>query len=103
MVMGMNLPKFYIYQGTGATNCFKSHTNLDVLIFFKKKFCLMSGLKFTLSDATSLLPDDLPGLKSLKKLYSDLRQSHEFSENEQMQMVFTTEELLEVAIESWSE
>ena len=69
--------------------------------FFKKKFYLMSGLKFTLSDATSLLPDNLSGLQ--KKLYSDLRQSHEFSKNEQMQIVFTTEELLEVATESWPE
>ena len=52
----------------------------------------MSALKFTLSDVTSFLPDNLPGLK---KNYSDLRQSLEFRENEQMQMVF-----LEVAIES---
>ena len=37
----------------------------DVLIFFEKKFCLMSGLKFTLSEATSLLPDGLSGLKKL--------------------------------------
>ena len=27
--------------------------------FFKKFFCLMSGLKFTLSDVTSFLPDNL--------------------------------------------
>ena len=59
----------------------------------------MSGQKFTSSDATSLLPDDLPGLKNIY-IYSDLRQSHEFSKNKEMQMVFTTEELLEVAIES---
>ena len=38
---------------------------LDVLIFFKKKFCLMSGLKVALSDATLLLPDDLSGLKKI--------------------------------------
>ena len=38
-----------------------------------------------------------------KKSYSDLRQSHEINENEQMQMLFTTEVFLEVAIESWSE
>ena len=30
---------------------------------FKKKFSVMSNLKFTLSDATSVLPDDLSGLK----------------------------------------
>ena len=74
---------------------------LDILIFFKKKFCLMSGMKFTLSDATSILPDDLCGLKTY--IYSDRRQSHEFNKNEEMQMVFTTEEFLEVALESWSE
>ena len=51
----------------------------------------MSDLKFTLSNATSLLPDDLSGLKK----------SHEFRKNEQMQMVFTTEEFLEVATETW--
>ena len=53
-----------------------------------------------MSDATSLQPDDLSGLK---KLYSDLRQSHEFSENEKIQMMFTIEEFSEIAIESWSE
>ena len=61
---------------------------LDVLIFFKKKFCLMSSLKFTLSDAASLIVDDLPGLQ---KIYSVLGRSDEFSENEQMKMVITTE------------
>ena len=38
-----------------------------------------------------------------KKSYLGLRQSHEVSGNEQMQIVFITEEFLEVAIESWSE
>ena len=57
----------------------------------------MSGLKFTLLDVTSFLPDNLFGLK---KSYLGLRQSHEFSGNEQMHMVFTTEEFLVVAIES---
>ena len=36
---------------------------IDVLIFFKKKFCLMSDLNFTLSDVTSFLPDNLSGLE----------------------------------------
>ena len=41
MLKDMCLPKFDIYQGTVAPNCFKSYTNLDVLIaFFKKKFAL---------------------------------------------------------------
>ena len=35
-------------------------------------------------------------------LYSDLRQSHDFSGNEELQTVFTTEEFLEVVIESWT-
>ena len=36
-----------------------------VCFFFyqKKKFCLMSGLKFTLSNETSFLPGNLSGLK----------------------------------------
>ena len=38
---------------------------LDVLIFFKKKFCVMPGEKFTLSDATLLLTDDLSWLKKI--------------------------------------
>ena len=32
-----------------------------------------------------------------------MRQLYEFSENEHMQMTFTTEEFLEVATESWPE
>ena len=63
----------------------------------------MSGLKFTLDEGTSFLPDNLSGLK--KYIYSGLRQSHEFSGNKQMQMLdgVTTEEFSEVAIESSSE
>ena len=38
---------------------------LDVLIFFNKKFCLMSDLKFTLSEVTLFLPYNLPGLKDI--------------------------------------
>ena len=36
---------------------------LEVLIFFGKKFCLMPGLKFTLSGVISFLPDNLSELK----------------------------------------
>ena len=62
----------------------------------------MSGLKFTLSlHFTNHFYQTI--CLGLKKLYSDLRQPHEFSENEQMQMAFTTDEFLELAIESWSE
>ena len=62
----MSLPKFHIYQGTGATaTVLRTTQTLDVLIFFNKKFCLMSDLKFTLSDVTSFLPDNLSGLKKI--------------------------------------
>ena len=71
---------------------------LDVLTFFKKKFCLMSGLKFTLSDVKSFLQDNLSGLE---KNHFQAWGNH-VSGNEQIQMVFTTEQFLEVAIESWS-
>ena len=52
MLMDMCLPKF----DTDQTN-----TNKHKL--FKKKFCLMSGVKFTLSDITSFLRDNLSGLQ----------------------------------------
>ena len=42
---------------------------LDALIFFKN-FCLISGLKFALSDVRSFLPDNESALK--KKMYSGL-------------------------------
>ena len=42
---------------------FRTTQTLSVLIYFKKKFCLMSGLKFTLSGVTSFLPDNLSGLE----------------------------------------
>ena len=48
----MGLPKFDIYQDTGAPIFLK-----------KKKLCVMSSLKFTLSDVTLFLPDNLCGLK----------------------------------------
>ena len=37
------------------------------LFFLKEKFCLISGVKFTLSHVTSFLPDNLSWLK--KKNY----------------------------------
>ena len=40
-------------------------TQTHVLIFFKKKFCLISGLKFTLPDVTSFLPDNLSELSKI--------------------------------------
>ena len=53
------------YQGTVAPNCFKSYKLLVSWFFRKKKFCLMSGLKFNLSDVTSFIPDNLCGLKKI--------------------------------------
>ena len=35
--MDMSLLKFDIYQGTGATNCFKSHINFRCPQFFQEK------------------------------------------------------------------
>ena len=50
-----------------SANCFKNHTNSLYSVFFffpqEKKFCLMSSLKFTLSDVTLFLPDSLSWLK----------------------------------------
>ena len=59
------LPKFDIYQGIVASNCFKSCTNSWCPDFFKKKTCLISSLKFTLSDVTLFLPDNLSGIKKI--------------------------------------
>ena len=56
------LLKFDNYQGTGINFFLRVTQTLDVLIFFKKTFCPMSGLKFTLSDVTSFLPYNLSGL-----------------------------------------
>ena len=39
----MNLPKFDTYQGTAAI-VLRATQTLDVLIFFKKMFCFMSGV-----------------------------------------------------------
>ena len=61
MLMDMCILKFDIYQGKVAPNCLKNDT-FAILISFKKKFCLMSDLKFTLSDVILFLPDNLSGL-----------------------------------------
>ena len=57
MLMDMSLPKLQIVLRDIQT--------LEVLIFFRKKFCLMSDLKFTLSGVTSFLPDNLSELKNI--------------------------------------
>ena len=63
------LPEFDAYQGAAAPSYFKSHTYSWCPYFFQKKVFPMSGLKFTLIDVTSVLPDNLSGFK---KLFSDL-------------------------------
>ena len=46
MLMNMLLPKFDIYQGIVAPNCFQSYTNsLDLLIFFSKKKKVLSDVR----------------------------------------------------------
>ena len=68
--MDICLPRFDIYQEITDPNCFKSYTSSWCLGFLEKKFFVMSALKFTLSDVTTFLPENLSGLK--KKIYSDL-------------------------------
>ena len=63
MLMEMWLPKFDIYQGAVPLNCFKSHTNSSCPDFSQKRFYLVSGLKFTLSDVLPFLPDNLSEIK----------------------------------------
>ena len=50
MLMETSLPKFDVYQGLNQELqiVLRVTQTLDVLIFFNKKFCLMSGLKFYL-------------------------------------------------------
>ena len=64
MLIDICLPKFNIYQGTSEP-VLRATITLDVLFFFKKKYCLMSGLKFTVSDVTSFLPGNLSGLQKI--------------------------------------
>ena len=99
MLIDINLPKFDIYQGTGATNCFKSHTNSWCPLFFEEK--LFSHVRSAIHFVWRNVASTGRSVWVSKKLYSHLRRSHEFSENEQMQIVFTTEKFLDVAAESW--
>ena len=58
VLLDADLPKFEIYQGTVSPNCFKSPKNSWCPDFCsKKRLCLMSGLKFTLSNVTSFPTD----------------------------------------------
>ena len=58
MLMDMCWPKFYIYQGTLAPNCIKSHANSYVLILKSFVLCLVWNFL-----CLSFLPDSLSGLK----------------------------------------
>ena len=63
MLMDMFLPKFAIYQGMVALNCFMSHINSWCPDFFQKKVLSDAGVKLTLSDMTSFLSDNMSGIK----------------------------------------
>ena len=67
MLMDMSLPKFDIYLGIKQKFQILSRAiqTLDFLTFFNTKFYVMSGLKSTLSDVTTFLPDNLSGLKNI--------------------------------------
>ena len=97
----MSLPKFDIYEGARAKYCFKSHINSWYPHFFQEK--VLSDVWYEIHLVWRNIPSTGRSLWAKKHIYLDLRQSHEFNKNEQMQIVFTMEELLEVAIESWSE
>ena len=66
MLMETSLPKFDVYQGINPELqiVLRVTQTLDVLIFFNK-FCLMSGLKLTLSEVASFLPYNLSRLKRI--------------------------------------
>lgn len=65
MLMEMSLTKFDIYQciNQKLQTVLRATQTLYVQISFKKIFCLMSDLKFTVSDVTSVLPAICPGFK----------------------------------------
>ena len=65
MRMDICSPNLDIYKGKIAPNYFKNHESLQIL-----RVGLMSGLKLTLSNVTSLPTDILFGLK--KKIFSGL-------------------------------
>ena len=65
MLMDMSLLKCDIYQGKELQVILRDTKALELLIFFKKKFCLIPGLKFTLSGVTSFLPDNLSELTKI--------------------------------------
>ena len=61
--MGTCLPKFNIYQGTVASNCFKIPTNSSCPDFFQKKVLPVFCPVWNSPCLLTFLPDDLPRLK----------------------------------------
>ena len=76
MLIETSLPKFDVYRGVNQELqiVWRATQILDVFIFYNKKFFLISGLTFALSEVTSFLLYNLSG-------HSGLMQSHEFSGN----------------------
>ena len=70
LLMDMFLPKFIFIKLQQLQIVLRARQTLDVLVFYKSKFCLMSGLNFTLPDVASFLPENVSGLK--RKLHSGL-------------------------------
>ena len=54
-----------MYYSPVDPNCFKSHKNSRCPDFFEKKFCLMSDLKFTLSNKRDIVSTG-QSIRSLK-------------------------------------
>ena len=102
MRMVMSLPNFDIYQGTGATNCFKSNINSWCPHFFQGKilFDVRSEIHLVWHNIVSTRKSVWAQKKKIKFRPKAITW---VCGNEQLQIVFITEEFLEVAIESWSE
>ena len=101
MLMDMSFPKFDIYQGKRATNCFKSHINSWCPHFFQEKrfvWCLVWNSPCVTQH--HFYPTTCLGSK---KIMAKPEAITWVCRNEQLQIMFTTEEFLQVAIESWSE
>ena len=74
MLIGFHIWRSYIGVGEVLTGFYNTIFTINDIhryyrkmlfwyMYIKKKSCLMSGLKFTLSDVTSFLKDNLSGLE----------------------------------------
>ena len=74
MLIGFHIWRSYIGGGEVLTGFYSTIFTINDIhryyrkrlfwyMYIKKKSCLMSGLKFTLSDVTSFLKDNLSGLE----------------------------------------